>query len=221
MIEPQAVGVRVILSCELLIVDLRELKRCKQKHESSKIMCTFFMDVLPHTLGLHDPPDRLRCVLTLSRPREQHLGLQPDRPVSVHHRGGRGVRQTHEILPLLLLNAARGQTDTSSWDLAQRPQRPVGRLTHGARHLPCGCPAEWRICEPPAEAPSLPPSSPPPSWLLGWPATGSCKQTRNCTHKHTHVQTSEHNVSRKSKDTWRVVYPFHAHRSTTMKPWSS
>lgn len=111
MIEPQAVGVRVILSCELLIVDLRELKRCKQKHDSSKIMCTFFMDVLPHTLGLHDPPDQLRCVLTLSRPREQHLGLQPDRPVSVHHRGGRGVRQTHEILPLLLLNAARGQTD--------------------------------------------------------------------------------------------------------------
>lgn len=41
---------------------------------------------------------------TLARSREQHLGLQPDRPISVHHCCGCGVGKADEVLPLLLLH---------------------------------------------------------------------------------------------------------------------
>lgn len=113
MVETQAVGVRVILSCKLLIVDLRKLKSYNNRKKRGKRLHTVFKDKLRHTLFAI--LTSFYCVPTLSRPGEQHLWLQPDRPVSVHHRSGCGVRQTHQILPLLLLNPAQKQTDERTY----------------------------------------------------------------------------------------------------------
>lgn len=50
------------------------------------------------------------CVTTLARPREQHLRLQPDHPIGVHHCCGCGVWQTDQVLPLLLLHQVHDET---------------------------------------------------------------------------------------------------------------
>lgn len=51
MVETQAVGVRVILPCKLLVVDLRKLESCKnRKKKRGKILHTLFKDRLRNTL---------------------------------------------------------------------------------------------------------------------------------------------------------------------------
>lgn len=90
-----------------------ETQKLQWREKTGKRPHTLFKDKLRHTLfailtGFY-------CVPTLSRPGEQNLWLQPDRPVSVHHRSGCGVRQTHQILPLLLLNPTQKQTDEGTY----------------------------------------------------------------------------------------------------------
>ena len=72
-----------------------------------------------------------------------------------------------------------------TWTPWQREKRKHGvhfkqLWMSNTRDSPCGRPGESHICGLLAGAPSWPPSSPRPSWLSGWPATGSCTQTQIC-----------------------------------------
>lgn len=58
-----------------------------------------------------------RCIVTLVRTGEQHLRLQPGRPISIHHSGSRGVGQADEILSLLLLHRIRSTERTNNMRL--------------------------------------------------------------------------------------------------------
>lgn len=121
MVQAQAVGVRVILPCKLIVVDLGELEGCKTTFNIfsrwPKLFRSVFLLFVPLVESVRTP------VPTLPGSREEHLRLQPDGPVRVHGGRGGGVGQAHQVLPLLLL-----QGETMSV-LLWSPQRGNEELT--------------------------------------------------------------------------------------------
>lgn len=158
------------------------------------------------------------CASTLAGSREQHLRLQPNHPVGVHHSCGSGVRQTHQILPLLFLDYIQNIMGK----VKHHKSFNLGNLSLIWRtdSSPCGHPRGWRICAPQAGAPSWLLSSPHPSWLSDWPTRDSCKQTQNCRKEMLSCLYPTNLLIKINRETMSF-YPFHAHRSTTINPWSS
>lgn len=110
MVKTQSIGICVILPSVPLIVDLRELESYRE--ENSKAQSTY----------VHVCDD---CVKgsgcgTLARSREEHLRLQPDHAIGVHHCCGCRVRQADEVLPLLLLHQIHDE------DKSENTRLPVG-----------------------------------------------------------------------------------------------